>query len=197
MPALSPTMNSGTISKWNCKVGGKATAGDALAEVETDKATVTFESQDDFVIAKLLVEEGAEVKVGDPIMITVDDASSVSAFANYVLSAPLPSAAAAVPAPAPVAAPVAAPAPVAPKVEAPAPKKEAPKPAAAAAPAPKAPAPVAAPAAAPAASFAWGTGVERSPLFKLLVAEQEAYCKKYGHASSTPLKAEKTEKASK
>lgn len=85
MPSLSPTMTSGTIGKWNCKVGDKANPGDALAEVETDKATVTFESQDEFFIAKLLVDAGSEVKVGDPIMVTVEDLESVKAFENFVL----------------------------------------------------------------------------------------------------------------
>jgi acetyl/propionyl-CoA carboxylase alpha subunit len=61
MPSLSPTMTTGTIGKWNVKAGDKISPGDSLAEVETDKASMAFEAQDDFVIAKLLVAEGAEV----------------------------------------------------------------------------------------------------------------------------------------
>ena len=80
-------MATGTISAWNKKVGDSVTAGDAIAEVQTDKATMAFESQDDFVIAKLLVEAGAEVSVGAPIMVTVEDAKDVAAFANFTVSA--------------------------------------------------------------------------------------------------------------
>jgi pyruvate dehydrogenase E2 component (dihydrolipoamide acetyltransferase) len=109
-------MTTGTISAWNKKVGDSVTAGDAIAEVQTDKATMAFESQDDFIIAKLLVEAGAEVSVGAPIMVTVEDAKDVAAFANFTVSAagPAPSSAAApnqavsMPSSAPVAAAVSA-----------------------------------------------------------------------------------------
>ena len=86
MPSLSPTMEVGTIGKWLCKVGDEIKAGSAMAEIETDKASMTFEAQDEFYIAKLLCDEGQEVKVGQPILITVDDESLVSSFSSFALS---------------------------------------------------------------------------------------------------------------
>eukprot|EP00605_Chrysophyceae_sp_TOSAG23-4_P001252 GSChrysophyteH1.ASY1.ANO1.1363.1 assembled CDS len=86
MPALSPTMTSGTIGKWLFSVGDKISPGDAIAEIETDKASMAFEAQDDLVIAKILVSEGAEVPVGSPIMVTVEDAESISAFADFEIA---------------------------------------------------------------------------------------------------------------
>lgn len=76
MPALSPTMEEGTLSKWLVKVGDKVVSGDILAEIETDKATMEFEAVDEGVIDKILVEEGADgVKVGTTIALlaTEDD----------------------------------------------------------------------------------------------------------------------------
>jgi pyruvate dehydrogenase E2 component (dihydrolipoamide acetyltransferase) len=68
MPALSPTMEEGTLAKWHVKVGDTVKAGQIIAEIETDKATMDFEAVDEGVITKLLVEEGAEgVKVNSPI----------------------------------------------------------------------------------------------------------------------------------
>ncbi|MGN6268620.1 MAG: pyruvate dehydrogenase complex dihydrolipoamide acetyltransferase [Sphingomonas sp.] len=83
MPALSPTMEEGTLAKWLVKEGDAVSAGDLMAEIETDKATMEFEAVDEGVIAKILVKEGAEgVKVGEVIAILAEegeDASSVSA----------------------------------------------------------------------------------------------------------------------
>ncbi len=104
MPALSPTMEAGSIASWLVKEGGAFSAGQALCEVQTDKATVTFDAQDDGYLAKILVGSD-EVQVGQPIMITVEEKSDVAAFANYVVSASTS---------APPAAPPAAPAPVVP-----------------------------------------------------------------------------------
>ena len=59
MPALSPTMTEGVLTKWLVKVGDKVSAGDVLAEIETDKATMEVEAVDEGIISKLLVEEGA------------------------------------------------------------------------------------------------------------------------------------------
>ena len=85
MPALSPTMESGTISKWHVAEGDAFSAGESLAVIETDKASMDFEAQDDGVVARLLVAEGGgEVRCGAPIMVTVEDAGDVSAFANFV-----------------------------------------------------------------------------------------------------------------
>ena len=68
MPALSPTMEEGTLAKWLVKVGDKVASGDLLAEIETDKATMEFEAVDEGVVTEILVEEGAEgVKVGTVI----------------------------------------------------------------------------------------------------------------------------------
>ena len=68
MPALSPTMEEGTLAKWLVKVGDEVTAGDIMAEIETDKATMEFEAVDEGVIANIAVEEGTEgVKVGTVI----------------------------------------------------------------------------------------------------------------------------------
>ncbi len=69
MPALSPTMETGTLSKWVVKVGDAVKSGDVLAEIETDKATMEVESIDEGVVAELVVAEGAEgVPVGQVIM---------------------------------------------------------------------------------------------------------------------------------
>uniref|UniRef100_A0A7S2XXU4 Dihydrolipoamide acetyltransferase component of pyruvate dehydrogenase complex n=1 Tax=Fibrocapsa japonica TaxID=94617 RepID=A0A7S2XXU4_9STRA len=80
MPALSPTMESGTVAKWLVQEGGEFGPGDALCEVETDKATVAFEVQEDGVLAKILVEEGKEVKVGEMVALAVEDADQFAAF---------------------------------------------------------------------------------------------------------------------
>jgi pyruvate dehydrogenase E2 component (dihydrolipoamide acetyltransferase) len=83
MPALSPTMEEGTLAKWLVKEGDTVSAGDLMAEIETDKATMEFEAVDEGTIAKILVKEGAEgVKVGEVIAILAEegeDASSVEA----------------------------------------------------------------------------------------------------------------------
>ena len=69
MPALSPTMTEGTISKWFIKKGDTIKSGDLLAEIETDKATMEIESDFDGEVLKILFEEGAEgVKVGENIL---------------------------------------------------------------------------------------------------------------------------------
>jgi len=109
LPALSPTMETGTIVRWEIQEGDAFTAGDLLADIETDKATVGFEANDDGVLAKILAPEGTkDLPLGAIVAITVDDEDHVSAFANYSLSdasdaapaAPEPVAEAATPAPA-------------------------------------------------------------------------------------------------
>jgi len=83
MPALSPTMEEGTLAKWLVKEGDEVTAGDILAEIETDKATMEFESIDEGTVGKILVEEGTEgVKVGTVIAMLAgegEDASQIEA----------------------------------------------------------------------------------------------------------------------
>ena len=68
MPALSPTMEEGTLAKWHVKEGDTVSSGDVIAEIETDKATMEVEAVDEGVVAKILVPEGTEgVKVNTPI----------------------------------------------------------------------------------------------------------------------------------
>ena len=77
MPALSPTMEEGTLAKWNVKVGDTVSSGDVIAEIETDKATMEVEAVDEGVVGKILVEEGTEnVKVNVPIAVLVEDGES-------------------------------------------------------------------------------------------------------------------------
>ncbi|MBU9696258.1 pyruvate dehydrogenase complex E1 component subunit beta [Rhodobacteraceae bacterium HSP-20] len=112
MPALSPTMEEGTLAKWLVKEGDVVKSGQIIAEIETDKATMEFEAVDEGIVGKLLVAEGtAAVKVNTPIAVLVEEGEKADA-------APAPAAAAA-PASAPAAsapaeaAPAATPAPVA------------------------------------------------------------------------------------
>ncbi|KAI4487857.1 hypothetical protein M0802_011745 [Mischocyttarus mexicanus] len=72
MPALSPTMSSGTIVKWLKKEGDEIQPGDAIAEIQTDKAVMTFEMEDEAVLAKILAPEGSQVEVGQLIAVTVE-----------------------------------------------------------------------------------------------------------------------------
>jgi pyruvate dehydrogenase E2 component (dihydrolipoamide acetyltransferase) len=79
-------MESGNISNWNLEEGQSFGAGDIFCQIETDKATVDFEAQDDCVVARILQPSGpADIPVGAPIMITVDDVDQVAAFADYKL----------------------------------------------------------------------------------------------------------------
>ena len=107
MPALSPTMEEGTLAKWLVKEGDTVSSGDIIAEIETDKATMEFEAVDEGVVGKLLVAEGTEaVKVNTPIAIIGEDGEDMSAAPASAASAPAPE-----PTPAPetvAAAPVAA-----------------------------------------------------------------------------------------
>ena len=120
MPALSPTMEEGTLAKWLGKEGDTVKSGDLLAEIETDKATMEFEAIDEGTIAKILVPEGTdEVKVGTVIAMIAgegEDASSAKAAPAPAAEpkaeapAPAPAATAAAPAPTPAPAPAATPA---------------------------------------------------------------------------------------
>lgn len=77
MPALSPTMEEGTLAKWLVKEGDEVKSGDILAEIETDKATMEFEAVDEGVVGKILVAEGsAGVKVNTPIAVLLEDGES-------------------------------------------------------------------------------------------------------------------------
>ncbi|TIX89236.1 pyruvate dehydrogenase complex E1 component subunit beta [Rhizobium sp. P44RR-XXIV] len=126
MPALSPTMEEGTLSKWLKKEGDKVTSGDVIAEIETDKATMEVEAVDEGVIGKLLVEAGTEgVKVNAKIAILLQDGESAAdissakaAPAAEPAKAEAPAAAAPAAAPAPVPAQPKAAAPVDPEIPA-------------------------------------------------------------------------------
>ena len=114
MPALSPTMETGTLAKWNVAVGDTVRSGDVIAEIETDKATMEVEAVDEGVLAAILVESGAEgVAVGTAIARLAEDGESAAdvAAAPVVAQEPVPDdPAPAEPAaaePAPVAAPAA------------------------------------------------------------------------------------------
>jgi pyruvate dehydrogenase E2 component (dihydrolipoamide acetyltransferase) len=152
MPALSPTMEEGTLSKWLVKEGDEVKSGDILAEIETDKATMEFEAVDEGTIAKILVPEGSEgVKVGAPIAILAEEGEDASAAGNAAPKADT--------------APPPPPKPAAP----PAPKADA---------TPKAPTPPQAPAApqppaAPTPPRAQGERIKVSPLARRLAEAQK------------------------
>ncbi|PTD17518.1 pyruvate dehydrogenase complex dihydrolipoamide acetyltransferase [Sphingomonas fennica] len=120
MPALSPTMEEGTLAKWLVKEGDTVKSGDLLAEIETDKATMEFEAVDEGTIAKIVIPEGTDgVKVGEVIALIAGEGEDAAAAAS---SAPAPKAEKPAEAPAPKAEPATA------KAEAP--KADAPRPAA-------------------------------------------------------------------
>ena len=101
MPALSPTMEEGTLAKWPVQEGDTVSSGDLLAEIETDKATMEFEAVDEGVIGKLMVAEGTEaVKVNTPIALLLEDGESADDVAAQPAVAPAPAASAAPPEPA-------------------------------------------------------------------------------------------------
>jgi pyruvate dehydrogenase E2 component (dihydrolipoamide acetyltransferase) len=147
MPALSPTMTEGNLAKWHKKEGDAVKAGEVIAEIETDKATMEFEAVDEGTLGRILVPEGTQgVKVNQPIALLLEEGEDAKALGapKPVAAKPAPAPAAAAPAPAPAAAPVA--------------------------PQPK-PAPVAATPAAPAGNGHGGARVFASPLARRL-AEQ-------------------------
>ena len=142
MPALSPTMEEGTLAKWLVKEGDAVKSGDIMAEIETDKATMEFEAVDEGTIGKIVIAEGTDnVKVGAVIAVLLEDGEDAGAAAASAAKAD------------------AAPAPSAPAAEAP--KAEPPK---AQTPAPP-------PAAAPAAPNGGGR-VKASPLARRLAADK-------------------------
>ncbi|HLV61099.1 MAG TPA: 2-oxo acid dehydrogenase subunit E2 [Fredinandcohnia sp.] len=111
MPKLSDTMTEGTIQKWLVKEGDVVSAGDPLAEVETDKATLEMEAYEGGTILKILVPDGGSAKVGSAIAVVGEPGADWQAVVG---AAPAPAAAAAAPAAAPTPAPTPAPAPAAP-----------------------------------------------------------------------------------
>ncbi|WP_299776705.1 pyruvate dehydrogenase complex E1 component subunit beta [uncultured Roseobacter sp.] len=118
MPALSPTMEEGTLAKWLVKEGDTVSSGDIMAEIETDKATMEFEAVDEGTIGKILVAEGTEgVKVNTAIAVLLEDGESAD---DIDTSTPAPEAAQAADAgneAAPAASEAPAPAPAAPQTD--------------------------------------------------------------------------------
>ncbi|MEX0348020.1 MAG: pyruvate dehydrogenase complex dihydrolipoamide acetyltransferase [Paracoccaceae bacterium] len=117
MPALSPTMEEGTLAKWLVKEGDTVSSGDLLAEIETDKATMEFEAVDEGIVGKILVAEGTEgVQVNTPIAVLLEEGESADDIATSPAKAPeaapaadagnkaAPAGGSAAPAPAPAAA---------------------------------------------------------------------------------------------
>jgi len=93
MPALSPTMEEGTLAKWLVKEGDEVSSGDIIAEIETDKATMEFEAVDEGTIGKILIAEGTEgVKVNTPIAVLLDEGESADDI-DSAAAAPAPQAA--------------------------------------------------------------------------------------------------------
>ena len=184
LPALSPTMESGSLAEWYVSEGDSFSAGDVIAKIETDKASIDFEAQDDGNVAKLLMEPGNDIPVGTPIMITVEEADDVEAFKDYVHEVKEE----------PVKETETAP----PKIETPPPKLEEPIVAQAPTPvvetnSPPPPVPESIPASetvasAPAFTVAWGLGaVSKSPMAKTLAAKQSDFIEKYGTSGQRPI----------
>jgi len=137
MPKLSDTMTEGVVAEWHKKVGDQVESGEVLAEIETDKATMEFESFQDGVLLHIGVDKGATAAVDSILAILGEDGEDVSGLLAAEAEAPAAAAPAeAAPAPAPTPAPTPAPAPAPAPTPAPAPAV-----AAASAPAPSAPAP--------------------------------------------------------
>jgi len=115
MPALSPTMTEGKLAKWTKQEGDSVAAGDVIAEIETDKATMEVEAVDEGTLGKILVPEGTEeVAVNSVIALLLEEGEDAAALDKAAASAPAPEAkqpeGEARPEPAPKAAPAAAPA---------------------------------------------------------------------------------------
>src|SRR6187551_1244258 len=91
MPALSPTMEEGTLAKWLVKVGDQVRSGDIMAEIETDKATMEFEAVDEGVIAEISVPEGTEgVKVGTVIATLAEEGEDPASVKGAAAEKPSP-----------------------------------------------------------------------------------------------------------
>jgi pyruvate dehydrogenase E2 component (dihydrolipoamide acetyltransferase) len=89
MPALSPTMTSGTVAKWTIAIGDMVQSGDVIAEIETDKATMEVEAIEDGVVAQILVAAGAEnVAVGTVIAVLAEDGESIDEVASAAMVPP-------------------------------------------------------------------------------------------------------------
>lgn len=194
-------METGILGEWYKAEGSSFSAGEAIAKIETDKASIDFEAQDDGYIAKILMEAGTgkDIPVGTPIMISVEEEEHVAAFASFQLpttTTPPPPAAAAAPVapPAPVVPPpppvvAATPTSLPPKVEVVAPPPP-PPPAAAVVilPEPTTLHDAMVTAVAPVLSTGWGQFAKmNSPLIKTLSKGQKEYIQHYGTTGQIPL----------
>lgn len=93
MPALSPTMEEGTLAKWLVKEGDSVASGDVIAEIETDKATMEVEAVDEGTLAKILIDEGTEgVEINKPIAVILEEGEDDSALEGFDASGAAPSA---------------------------------------------------------------------------------------------------------
>src|SRR6478752_8119466 len=109
MPALSPTMTEGNLARWLKKEGDEVHAGDVIAEIETDKATMEYEAVDEGRLGKIIVPEGAQgIKVNEPIALLLEEGEDAGALAGFAPAAPAGNGHGAAPADTP-------PAPVSPK----------------------------------------------------------------------------------
>ncbi|GAX18159.1 hypothetical protein FisN_25Hh142 [Fistulifera solaris] len=178
LPALSPTMNSGSLAEWYVQEGDRFAAGDAVAKIETDKASIDFEAQDDGYVAKLLQPVGVDLAVGTPIMVTVEDEADVAAFAEYTLPKEEKAAAVAASPPTPAATPP--PPPSVPSTPPP------PSPVAAPVAVPPPPPPVSTSTSSVAVAYGFSTA-KVSPLAKTLAAQQKAYIERYGTTGQRPI----------
>src|SRR3989344_2039463 len=107
MPKLSPTMEEGTIAKWHKKVGDHVEAEELLVEVATDKATVEYSALDEGYLRKILIQEGGQAKVNQPIAIfTVKADESIEGYQPEGVAAPVEKKSVEAPIPAPTAKPV-------------------------------------------------------------------------------------------
>src|SRR5579883_3514149 len=99
MPALSPTMTEGKLARWIKSEGDEVHAGDVIAEIETDKATMEYEAVDEGRIGKIIVPEGAQgIKVNQPIAVLLEEGEDAGALAGFStaggeVAAPAPAAA--------------------------------------------------------------------------------------------------------
>lgn len=178
-------MESGTLTSWKIEVGKPFSAGDVLAEIQTDKASIDFVTEDDGVAAKLFVGDGDEVKVGDPVFLMVDEEDEVAAFSDFKLeesAAEAPPAAPVVEAPPVVSAPTpVAAAPVAPTPPPPPPSTPVAAPVTAVEPTPQ-------PSSSPSTSAPKGPSVNtNSPLKGLLSKRQNAYVELFGTTMQQPM----------
>ena len=193
LPALSPTMESGALAEWYVSEGDAISAGDAVAKIETDKASIDFEAQDDVYVAKLLLSagDGADLPVGTPIMITVEDEADVAAFKDYVHTAQAAPASSAPSPPTPSREPTKeATPPSPPPVEAPIAASPETEPPAAVPPTPAPAAPVAASGDGQSTTIPWARPTASgAALENFLNKQQMAYIKLYGTTGQKAAKA--------